>query len=234
MQFTTPLLRGKLIRRYKRFLADVELPDGTEVTAHCPNTGGMTGCAEPGYEVWLSHSNNPKRKLAYTWELAKTHEGHFIGINTHAANALVAEAIDNKVIDLFTPVVEWKREVTPPGSDSRFDFVLRHSNGQARYLEVKSVTLLQHGRGYFPDAVTIRGAKHCDTLGNLAAQGVPTTLAFCIQHSGINSVSIAEHIDPDYGKAVREARDKGMEIIALGCEINEQNITINQALPVIL
>lgn len=234
MQFTTPLLRGKLIRRYKRFLADVLLPDGTEVTAHCPNTGGMTGCAEPGYEVWLSRSDNPKRKLAYTWELARTHEGHFIGINTHTANALVAEAVENKVIDLFTEVVECKREVTPPGADSRFDFFLRYNDGLTRYVEVKSVTLLQDGQGYFPDAKTTRGAKHCDTLGELAAQGIPTALVFCVQHSGINSVRIAEHIDPNYGKAVSDALNKGMQIVALGCEINEQNISINQSLPVIL
>ena len=181
MQFTTPLLRGKLIRRYKRFLADVLLPDGTEVTAHCPNTGGMTGCAEPGYEVWLSRSDNPKRKLAYTWELARTHEGHFIGVNTHTANALVAEAIENKVANLFTQVAEYKREVTPLGADSRFDFFLRYNNDQTRYLEVKSVTLLQDGQGYFPDAKTSRGAKHCDTLGDLAAQGIPTALVFCVQ-----------------------------------------------------
>ena len=159
MQFTTPLLHGKLIRRYKRFLADVTLDSGEEVIAHCPNTGAMTGCAEPGYEVWLSPSDNPKRKLAYTWELAKTFDGHFIGINTHNANKLVAEALDNKAIAEFSHVQDWKAEVTPPGADSRFDFRITTAEGDA-YIEVKSVTLLEEEKGYFPDARTTRGAKH--------------------------------------------------------------------------
>lgn len=233
MQFTTPLLHGKLIRRYKRFLADVTLDSGEEVVAHCPNTGAMTGCAEPGYEVWLSPSNNPKRKLAYTWELAKTFDGHFIGINTHNANKLVAEALDNKAIAEFSHVQDWKAEVTPPGADSRFDFRITTARGDA-YIEVKSVTLLEAGKGYFPDARTTRGAKHCETLGNLAAAGVPATLVFCVQHTGIREVRVAEHIDPNYAAAVKVAHDKGMQIIALGCEINEQNIKVNQSLPVIL
>lgn len=233
MQFTTSLIHGKLIRRYKRFLADIQLDDGTEVTAHCPNTGAMTGCAEPGYDVYLSPSNNPKRKLAYTWELAKTFDGSFIGINTHNANKLVAEALDLKVIGEFSDITGWKAEVTPPGADSRFDFRITTAAGDA-YLEVKSVTLLENQQGYFPDAKTTRGAKHCQTLGELAAQGIPTTLVFCVQHTGIKSVRIAGHIDPDYARAVMDAHRKGMRIIALGCEINEQNITVNQTIPVIL
>ncbi len=233
MQFTTPLLHGKLIRRYKRFLADVELDNGEIVVAHCPNTGAMTGCAEPGFDVYLSPSNNPKRKLGYTWELARTFNGDFIGINTHNANKLVAEALDNKVIPAFSAINGWKAEVTPPGADSRFDFCVYTDAGDA-YIEVKSVTLLSDNKGYFPDAKTDRGAKHCETLGNLAASGVATTLVFCVQHTGITNVRPAEHIDPKYAAAVNDAHGKGMRIIAVGCEINEQNIKVNQTLPVIL
>ncbi|MBU2977317.1 DNA/RNA nuclease SfsA [Alteromonas sp. C1M14] len=233
MQFTTPLLHGKLICRYKRFLADVELDSGERVTAHCPNTGAMTGCAEPGYDVYLSTSTNPKRKLPYTWELARNHQNQFIGINTHNANNLVAEAIENKTCDLFSDVTHWKREVTPPGADSRFDFHLHTADGEA-YAEVKSVTLAEDGKGFFPDAKTTRGKKHCETLGALAESGIPTMLVFCVQHTGVNSVRLANHIDPEYGAAVLDARSKGMQIVALGCEINEQNIKVNQTLPVFL
>ncbi len=233
MQFTTSLLRGTLIRRYKRFLADVTLPDGEIITAHCPNTGAMTGCAEPGFTVWLSQSDNPKRKLPYTWELAQDFNQNFIGINTHNANKLVAEALNNKSLDAFNQVEEVKREVTPPGASSRFDFAFQRS-GKTEYMEVKSVTLNEDGAGYFPDAVTTRGKRHCLELAALAERGIPTTLAFCVQHTGIKSVSIASHIDPQYAEAVNEAHRKGVKIVAFGCLINQQKVEINQSLPVIV
>ncbi|WP_018984793.1 DNA/RNA nuclease SfsA [Salinimonas chungwhensis] len=232
MQFTTSLLRGTLIRRYKRFLADVTLSDGQTVTAHCPNTGAMSGCAEPGFTVWLSRSDNPKRKLAYTWELAQDFDDNFIGINTHTANKLVAEVLNNKVFEEFNRVSDVKREVTPPGAASRFDFAFLR-DGRREYMEVKSVTLAQGARGLFPDAVTARGARHCHELGILADAGVPATLAFCVQHTGIKSVEIAQHIDPDYAAAVNLARQKGVNIVAFGCTINQQKLSINQLLPVI-
>lgn len=233
MQFTTSLLRGTLIRRYKRFLADVTLPDGQTVIAHCPNTGAMTGCAEPGYTVWLSQSDNPKRKLPYTWELAQDFDDNFIGINTHNANKLVAEALNNKSLDAFNQVEKVKREVTPPGAASRFDFAFERQ-GKTEYMEVKSVTLNEAGAGFFPDAVTTRGQRHCRELAELAARGVPTTLAFCVQHTGIKSVSVASHIDPQYAEAVLEAHRNGVNIVAFGCLINQQKVEINQSLPVIV
>lgn len=233
MQFTTSLLRGTLIRRYKRFLADVSLPDGRTITAHCPNTGAMTGCAEPGYTVWLSQSDNPKRKLPYTWELAQDFDENFIGINTHNANKLVAEALNNKSLDAFNQVEKIKREVTPPGASSRFDFAFERQD-KTEYMEVKSVTLCDAGQGFFPDAVTNRGTRHCLELAGLAEQGIPTTLAFCVQHTGIKTVSIASHIDPQYAEAVLEAHRKGVNIVAFGCLINQQKVEINQSLPVIV
>ena len=231
MIFSPALIRGTLIKRYKRFLADVELEDGSIVTAHCPNTGAMTGCAEQGYTVFLSQSNNPKRKLKYTWELAQTFSGDFIGINTHNANKLVAEALNNKTLTYFSGLYEWKPEVTPPGGTSRFDFACQFPDG-IKYIEVKSVTLAQENNGYFPDAVTTRGTKHCQELAALARQGINTCLLFCVQHTAITSVQIARDIDPNYANAIAEAVAAGVDIIALGCSIDEQKIVINQSLPV--
>jgi len=233
MNFAPALIRGKLVKRYKRFLADVELEDGSLVTAHCPNTGAMTGCAEPGFTVYLSQSDNPKRKLKYTWELAKTFDNQFIGINTHNANKLVAEALNNKAVDRFSHIDRWKAEVTPPMANSRFDFALYNGNDTA-FMEVKSVTLANGNQGFFPDAVTDRGAKHCLELARLAENGIRTSLLFCVQHTAISSVNIAAHIDPTYAKSVKTAQEAGVEIMAAGCSIDEQKIILNQSLPVIL
>ncbi|MEA3382265.1 MAG: DNA/RNA nuclease SfsA [Pseudomonadota bacterium] len=238
MKFSPSLLRGTLIKRYKRFFADVELEDGTIVTAHCPNTGAMSGCAEPGYTVFLSESTNPKRKLKYTWELAQTFDGHFIGINTHNANKLVAEALDNKVLKEFSDITRWKAEVTPPTANSRFDFALERENAQHQgiieYMEVKSVTLAENSKGFFPDAVTQRGAKHCLELARLAESGIKTSLLFCVQHTAIGSVQVAEYIDPTYAESVKKAADAGVSLLAASCIIDEQKILLNQTLPLIL
>ena len=233
MLFSPALIRGTLIKRYKRFLADVELEDGSIVTAHCPNTGAMTGCAEQGYKVFLSQSDNPKRKLKYTWELAQTFNVDFIGINTHNANKLVAEALNNKTLPYFSSLREWKPEVTPPNGNSRFDFACQFKEG-VQYVEVKSVTLAKGTLGYFPDAVTARGTKHCLELATLSQQGVNTCLLFCVQHTAIQSVQIAHDIDPDYANAISTAVAAGVNIRAVGCSIDEQKIVINQSLPVII
>lgn len=231
MFFSPSLLRGTLIKRYKRFLADVKLEDGSIVTAHCPNTGAMTGCAEPGYTVYLSESDNPKRKLKYTWELAQTFDGDFIGINTHNANKLVAEALNNKVLSAFSDINHWKAEVTPPGGNSRFDFACGQGD-TLEYIEVKSVTLARGNQGFFPDAVTARGAKHCLELAELSQQGISTCLLFCVQHTGVHSVQVARDIDPVYADAVNTAVASGVKFLAASCSIDEQKIVINQTLPV--
>ncbi len=230
MQFKSPLIPGTLIKRYKRFFADVRLADGQVVTAHCPNTGAMTGCAEPGYRVYISASDNPKRKLAYTWELVQTPDGHYIGVNTHNANKLIEEALNKRAIaDL--PFDTLKREVTPPGANSRFDFAL-YCDDQVQFIEVKSVTMARGQAGYFPDAVTARGAKHCEELARLAREGVSTMLLFCVQHTGVASVSVAEDIDPNYARAVNAALQAGVSLMAVGCEIDKEKIEVNQRLPI--
>lgn len=231
MQFSSPLIQGILIKRYKRFLADVQLADGSIVIAHCPNTGAMTGCAEPGWKVWLSPSNNPKRKLLYTWEVVLTDKHHWIGINTHKANALVKEAIQENKISELVGYANLKAEVKFGEENSRIDFLLTDFEKADCYVEVKSVTLLDNNVGYFPDAKTIRGQKHLRELSLIASQGKRAVLLFCVQHSGIQSVQVAKQIDPDYAKELKQAMLSGVQILCYGCKISSEKIYINQSLP---
>jgi sugar fermentation stimulation protein A len=255
MQFSCPLIEGTLIKRYKRFLADVQLTDGSIVIAHCPNTGAMTGCAEPGWKVWLSPSNNPKRKLLYTWEVVLTDQHHWIGVNTQKANILVKEAIQENKISELLGYKTLQAEVKFGEENSRIDFLLTDPQKDDCYVEVKSVTLLQgngleasvpensiskdstlkkstlkEGAGYFPDAKTLRGQKHLRELNFIASQGKRAVLLFCVQHTGIKSVQVAQHIDADYAQELKQAMLNGVEILCYGCEINPQEIYINQFL----
>ena len=234
MQFTSPLMRGTLLKRYKRFFADIQLDSGEQITAHCPNTGAMTGCAEPGYTVWVSPSDNPKRKLKYTWELAVTAQGDWISVNTHRANKLVQQGLEEHTIPGISEYADVRREVSPDGFHSRFDFCVTRSDNTPLFIEVKSVTLAEGTKGYFPDTVTSRGKKHADELGLLSEQGVSTCLLFCVQHTAIKTVQPAQHIDPAYAHSVKQAVAKGVEVRAVACQINQEKIHINQSLPVIL
>ncbi|MFQ3190137.1 MAG: sugar fermentation stimulation protein A [Paraglaciecola sp.] len=231
MQFSLPLIQGTLIKRYKRFLADVQLTDGSIVVAHCPNTGAMTGCAEPGWKVWLSPSNNPKRKLLYTWEVVLTEQFHWIGINTHKANLLVKEAIQENKISELVGYKNLQAEVKFGEENSRIDFLLTDPEKADCYVEVKSVTLLNDNKGYFPDAKTLRGQKHLRELSLIASQGRRAVLFFCVQHTGIRSVQVAKLIDPDYAKELKQAMLNGVQILCYDCEINSEKIYINQSLP---
>ncbi|MGS2719197.1 DNA/RNA nuclease SfsA [Paraglaciecola aestuariivivens] len=234
MQFSPLLIQGQLIKRYKRFLADVELNDGSIITAHCANTGAMTGCAEPGWTVYLSKSDNPKRKLAYSWELVKTDQQHWIGVNTLKANQLVKEALENKQIQELQHYQNLQSEVKFGEENSRIDFLLTHPDQADCYVEVKSVTLLENGQGFFPDAKTLRGQKHLRELSAIAEQGKRAILLFCVQHTGIDSVKVAQHIDPDYAEILKQAILSGVEVVCYGCAISPEKIVINQALPVLL
>ena len=191
----------------------------------------MTGCAEPGWKVWLSPSTNPKRKLLYTWEVVLTDQHHWIGINTHKANELVKEAIqENKIAELIG-YQNLQAEVKFGEENSRIDFLLTDPEKADCYVEVKSVTLLQDNKGYFPDAKTLRGQKHLRELSLIASQGKRAVLFFCVQHSGIQSVQVAKHIDPDYAKELKQAMLNGVQILCYGCEISSEKIYINQSLP---
>ncbi|WP_017431298.1 DNA/RNA nuclease SfsA [Vreelandella jeotgali] len=214
-----PLVGGTLIRRYKRFLADVRLDDGREVVAHCPNTGAMTAVNQPGCRVWLIHSENPARKLAWTWELIELPESGggvaLASVNTGRANRLVEEALKAGLIDPLSGYAQLKREARV--DDARLDFRLDDPERGTAYVEVKQVTLKEaDGLGYFPDAVSKRGTRHLQTLSRLAREGYRAVLVFCVAHEGIDSVAAAAHIDPAYAEALAEARTCGVEVLAHG------------------
>lgn len=219
------LKKATLIKRYKRFLADIILEDGTETTLHVANTGAMTGCAEPGDTIWYSTSTNPKRKYPFSWELTQTKDNHFICVNTMRANQLVEEAIKAELISELVGYKNIKREVKYGNENSKVDIFLSQATSNSiekdAYVEVKSVTLLgqttkQHadGQGFFPDAVTIRGQKHLRELTTLRQQGSRTVLFFAILHSGINKVSAAKHIDEKYSELLKAAQTANVEVIA--------------------
>lgn len=231
MKFVSPLIKGKLIKRYKRFFADVELTHGQLVTAHCPNTGSMTNCGEAGWTAYLSEHNNPKRKLAYTWELVENQQQQIIGINTHNANKLVAEALHNQVIQELADYEHIASEVKYGSENSRIDFLLTQTDLPDCYVEVKSVTLLQEGWGYFPDAVTKRGQKHLRELVNMIEQGHRAVLLFAVQHSGIEKVRVAAHIDPDYAKELQLAVKAGVQILAYRSQLQQENYFLHQPVP---
>ena len=232
-----PLLQpALLLRRYKRFLADVRLPNGEEITVHGPNTGAMTGCDQPGSQVWLSTSDNPKRKYRHTWELAQTAAGHWIGIHSAKANALVVEAIASGLITPLQGYSQMRTEQKYGDEKSRIDIWLQSAEGEQCFVEVKSVTLLacaDSGLGVFPDAVSARGSKHLRELMMVKQQGHRAVLLFCVQHSGIRSVAPADLIDSTYADTFREALAGGVEMLAYRADINEREIALARAVPVI-
>jgi len=205
---------AKLIKRYKRFLADIELPNNEETTIHCANTGAMKGCAEPSDTVWYSTSDNPKRKYPFSWEITQSQKGHYICVNTLRANQLVEEALNKGLVSELSGFKSLQREVKYGNENSRIDFLTTYSDAPDTYIEVKSVTLLETGHGYFPDAVTTRGQKHLRELMDMVAQGHRAVLLFAVLHSGINDIAAASHVDPIYAKLLKEARLAGVEIIA--------------------
>lgn len=214
------LNHATLIKRYKRFLADITLDDGSTTTIHCANTGAMTGCAEPGDSIYYSTSNNPKRKYPFSWELTFTQQEHWICVNTIRANQLAEQALLNHDIAELTDFHSLQREVKYGEENSKIDFLLTDKNDQPIYIEVKSVTLLEGEQGYFPDAKTVRGQKHLRELMHIAEQGQRAVLLFAVLHSGIQSVKAAQHIDPVYAQLLAEAKNKGVEIIAYQAQFN--------------
>ncbi|NVK39614.1 MAG: DNA/RNA nuclease SfsA [Oceanospirillaceae bacterium] len=229
------LIEGRLLRRYKRFLADVELADGRQVTAHCPNTGSMRNCAEPGSRVWLYDSANPARKYPLGWRLVEVGGRHLACIDTGLANGLVAEAVEAGVIAELSGYRRLRREVPYGEERSRIDLLLCDGERPDAWVEVKMVTLLEaDGWGSFPDAVTSRGQKHLRELILLAATGQRAVLLFCVPHQGIRRVRPADAIDPDYGRLLRQAVSAGVEVLAYSAAITTEEIRLAGCLPVIL
>lgn len=229
MQFATPLVPARLIKRYKRFLADVRLDDGREVTAHCANPGSMMGLAEPGMKIWLEPNDDPKKKLKYGWRLVDHENGHFTGVDTSIPNrALKAALMAGEVsgltgYDMIQPEVRY-------GDNSRIDFLLTGAARRDAYVEVKSVTLSrQPGLAEFPDSVTARGAKHLGELAAMAAQGHRAVMFYLVQRTDCDRVTIAADIDPAYAAAFDAA--KGVEVITMSCTISPHGIALDRVLP---
>ena len=234
MEFSPPLQQATLIKRYKRFLADVVTLSGEELTLHCPNTGAMTGCATPGDTVWYSTSDNPTRKYPHTWEITQTQNGEFICVNTLRANRVVKEALTEETIAELTGYSTIKSEVKYGAERSRIDFMLQADCKVNCYIEVKSVTLSQQNCGYFPDAVSLRGQKHLRELMNVVLQGERAVLLFAVLHSAITQVSPARHIDAKYAQLLSEAQQCGVELLAYKAELSASGLSLISPLPVLL
>lgn len=241
MHFNPPLESATLIKRYKRFLTDIKLPDGSERTIHCANTGAMTGCATPGNTVWYSTSDNAKRKYPNSWEISETDKGHRICVNTARANQLAVEAIENGTIVELLGYNALRTEVKYGSENSRIDILLEDNEKPPCYIEVKSVTLLDEqlmstkqetsteGQGFFPDAVTTRGQKHLRELTEMVESGNRAVLLFTVLHSGIEKVSAAHHIDAKYSLLLKQAQDAGVEVLCYKAELSSTQIQLKQS-----
>ena len=237
MLFASPLVPGALIRRYKRFLADVTLSDGRGVIATCPNTGSMLGCAEPGSPVWLSESDDPSRKHRYTWELVAVRSGPgwvLVGINTGLPNRIVREGIESGVVPELSGYESIRGEVAFGEERSRVDLLLESAGKPPCYVEVKNVTAaVDDGVAPFPDAVSERGAKHLRELARIAASGARAVQFYCVQRGDVREVRPADAIDPAYGKALREAMAQGVEVLAYRAEVTRRGIRLDTRIPVV-
>lgn len=229
MRFATPLVPGRLIRRYMRFLSDVTLDDGTVVKAHCPNPGSMLGLKDQGLRVWLEGNDDPKKKLDWGWRLAELN-GAFVGIDTGAANGVVEEALAKGIegldgYDTIRPEVKYREK-------SRVDFLLSGPDRPDCYLEVKSVTLMRApGHAEFPDSVTARGAKHLGDLAAMVDQGHRAVLLFLVQRTDCTQVSVAADLDPTYASAFKDAMETGVEVMCFDCTITPDGITLANRVP---
>jgi len=235
MRFPQPVIRGSLIQRYKRFLADVRLDDGRIITASCPNTGSMLGLTAPGSPVWLSESDSPTRKYRFTWEMVEADLGHgptLVGINTQHPNRLVAEAVAARRIRRLVGYPDVRREVRY-GENSRIDILLQCARKGLCYVEVKNVHLSRrHGLAEFPDSITARGTKHLVEMARMVRAGHRAIMVFLIQRADARKLALARDVDASYGVAFDAARAAGVEAIALRCRLSTEEISIDRAVPI--
>jgi len=227
MEFRESLIHGRLIKRYKRFLADVKLDNGEIVTAHCTNSGSMKSCLEENAEVYLSPVNDPKRKTQFTWEMIKINN-NWVGINTNNPNQLAFEAISQEQIEKLSGYTDVSREVK--FGDSRFDIMAKNT-AETCFVEVKNVTLKEGKYALFPDAVTSRGRKHLETLMKVKQQGMRAVMLYIIQRMDVEIFAPAKDIDPDYTETLKKAYKNGVEIIPLQAKVTPINIEIVGELP---
>jgi sugar fermentation stimulation protein A len=237
MRFETPLIPGRLVQRYKRFLADVTLDSGEAITATCPNTGSMMGLVAPGSRVWLSTSDSPTRKYRHTWEMVEADLGegpNLVGINTNHPNKLVAEAIAAGAVAGLAGYPSLRREVKY-GRNSRIDILLDCAAKGLCYVEVKNVHMMRRaGYAEFPDSVTQRGAKHLAEMSDMVRAGHRAVMVYLIQRPDAQSLSLAADIDPGYIAAFKLAATAGVEAIALGCRVSPEEIIVERSIPIVL
>lgn len=234
MRFSTPLFPGRLIKRYKRFLADIALDSGEIITAHCANSGALFGCTAPNLRVWVSYNPSPSRKLAYSWQIVEV-DGTHVGVNTSLPNSLAEEAILAGQIPELEGYQSLKREVKY-GENSRIDILLSHPEKPLCYVEVKNVHMRrnngeQDGKAEFPDSVTTRGTKHLRELEAVVAEGSRAVMLYIIQRNDCQHFTFAADIDPNYAKAAAQAFSNGVEAYAYQCNVSPQGIEINEKCP---
>lgn len=225
-----PMIKGRLVKRYKRFLADVQLENQEIVTAHCPNSGSMKGCAIPGSPVWISTSDNPRRKLKYTWELIQTKDS-MIGVNTQIPNKLVKSSVEAGLVEELAGFSKVRAEIRT-SEHTRLDLMLEDEEGKACYVEIKNCTLVEDGVAMFPDAVTTRGQKHLDELVRLKKEGHRAVIFYLIQRMDAKVFTPAALIDQDYAIKLKRAADQGVEILTRDTWIDTQSICLRQSVPV--
>ncbi|MBI1362996.1 MAG: DNA/RNA nuclease SfsA [Proteobacteria bacterium] len=230
MDFSAPLIHGTFLKRYKRFFVDAQLPDGTTVTAHCPNTGSMLGLMGNDYGVYLSPADNPERKLRYTLEMIDVGTS-LVGVNTSRPNAIVADAVATGLIPELTGYATLERE-KKYGKNSRIDILLNDPAKGTCFIEVKNTTLREGNAALFPDAVTSRGLKHLEELMAERKAGNRVVMFYLVQRSDCDYFSVADTIDPAYGKTLRQAVAEGLEIMAYSCKLNATAITVDKKLEV--
>jgi sugar fermentation stimulation protein A len=232
MRFQTPLEPARLVRRYKRFLSDVVLDDGREVTAHCPNPGAMMGLAEPGMRVWLEPNDDPRKKLKFGWRLVELDDGHMAGIDTGVPNRIVGEALAEGRIEALGGYGGIRPEQRY-GENSRIDFLLSEPGRPDAYVEVKNVHLRRDGDwAEFPDCVTARGAKHLGELSRIAQGGGRAVMLYVVQRTDCGRFRLAPDLDPAYAKAFDAARAMGVEILCHGTDISPEGVSLTVPLPV--
>lgn len=234
MRFQTPLVPGRLTRRYKRFLSDVRLEaDGREIVAHCPNPGAMLGLAEPGLRIWLEPNDDPRKKLKFGWRLAELEDGHMAGIDTAVPNRVVREALEARAIPTLADYGTVRSEVKY-GKNSRVDFLLSEPGLPDAYVEVKNVHLRRSGGlAEFPDCVTQRGAKHLAELSDMVAAGHRAVMLYLVQRTDCTEFALARDLDPAYAEAFDLARGAGVEAICHATEIDTECVQISNSLPVL-
>jgi len=237
MKFSEPFIEGILIKRYKRFLADIELADGSIITAHTPNTGAMTGCSTPGARVWVRDTGKPDRKYPYSWEIVESNHDVLVGIHTGLSNKLVQEAISNGVIKELQSYYNILTEVPYGDEKSRIDLLLKKDDAndtEQCYVEVKNVTLVENNIAYFPDAISIRGTRHLRELMKMVNQGHRAVIFYCVQRSDATEVRPAVSIDPAYSETLRKAVQTGVEAMAYRASVSIKEINLVEPIPVLI